>query len=343
MTKIKKTKSGKWNALVYMGKDENGKRINKSITHADRKYVKLEVDRLERMRESGYVGLSFKDAMKAYIACREPVLSPSTIRGYKSIERVLTSLFPDFCNSSIDDIDKSQMQAVVNALISRENAPKRVRNIYGFITATLRYHERPVPHVALPDANISNSYEPTMQDIQKLREVVSGTELDIPVRLGLHGLRQGEVCALKYPDDFQDGYIIVSKSMVEKPDWSYTIKAPKNKTSNRIVPIIDSTLIDDIQKQGFVTDLLPDNLGYRFASMIKRNNLPHIRFHDLRHFFASYLHSKGVPDALIMKYGGWKTDNVMKRVYRYALDDNSTVETLRESFADDFIMQPKNS
>jgi hypothetical protein len=32
-------------------------------------------------------------------------------------------------------------------------------------------------------------------------------------------------------------------------------------------------------------------------------------------------HSLGIPDAYIMKSGGWKTDTVMKTIYRHALND----------------------
>ena len=57
------------------------------------------------------------------------------------------------------------------------------------------------------------------------------------------------------------------------------------------------------------------------ARTLKRENLPHFRMHDLRHYSASILHAIGIPDQYIMARGGWKTDNVMKRVYRDTLSD----------------------
>ena len=32
-------------------------------------------------------------------------------------------------------------------------------------------------------------------------------------------------------------------------------------------------------------------------------------------------HALGIPDSYIMASGGWKSDNVLKTVYRHALDD----------------------
>ena len=49
--------------------------------------------------------------------------------------------------------------------------------------------------------------------------------------------------------------------------------------------------------------------------------MPHILLHDLRHFFASYLHLKGIPDAYIEKYGGWKPGSrVMAEIYRNTIN-----------------------
>ena len=40
------------------------------------------------------------------------------------------------------------------------------------------------------------------------------------------------------------------------------------------------------------------------------------RFHDFRHYSASIMHAIGIPDQYIMARGGWKTDTVLKAVYR---------------------------
>ena len=40
----------------------------------------------------------------------------------------------------------------------------------------------------------------------------------------------------------------------------------------------------------------------------------------MRHFCVAYLHKMGFTDEQIMQWGGWSTDYVMKRAYRYNLD-----------------------
>ena len=59
----------------------------------------------------------------------------------------------------------------------------------------------------------------------------------------------------------------------------------------------------------------------RFNHVLIQANVPHFRFHDLRHYGASILHALGMPDAYIMERGGWGNDGTLKNVYRHALED----------------------
>ena len=54
----------------------------------------------------------------------------------------------------------------------------------------------------------------------------------------------------------------------------------------------------------------------------KQLGIEAFKFHALRSYFASYAHSLGIPDVDIMSIGGWKTDSVMKSVYRKSLEES---------------------
>lgn len=322
MAKIERTKSGKYHASVYMGKDDTGKRHFESITHYDRRVVAREVERLEQLRRNGAAGTAFSDAIESYIKRKKAVLSPATVREYTSIKNTLKTRHGAFYDLTAYDIRKEDLQDLVNALVAGGASPKHVRNVYGLVASVLRNIDVFVPKVALPERVRPNLHEPTKEEIRTLLSAVEGTRLEIPVKLGIHGLRAGEICALEFPADFADGYIHVSKSLARSED-GFVMKSPKNITSNRFVPI-DDKLLAIIRKQGFVTNMTPHYLSKRFSAIIKQTGLPHIRFHDLRHFFASYMHEQGLSDAQIMRMGGWTTDNVMKRVYRYAIDNKES-------------------
>ena len=48
--------------------------------------------------------------------------------------------------------------------------------------------------------------------------------------------------------------------------------------------------------------------------------------HKLRHYFASEMSALGVPEADILKMGGWETDHVMKSVYRHSMMEKAKRE-----------------
>ena len=87
MAKAKKLPSGSWRVQVYAG-EENGKRKYRSFTAPTRKEAEFQAAQyaLERKeRENG--NITVKEAIDRYIKSKEPVLSPSTIRGYRIIYR----------------------------------------------------------------------------------------------------------------------------------------------------------------------------------------------------------------------------------------------------------------
>lgn len=65
----------------------------------------------------------------------------------------------------------------------------------------------------------------------------------------------------------------------------------------------------------------PEDISKKFGKILKEVGLPHFRFHDLRHYSASIMHALGIPDQYIMARGGWKTDRVLKSVYRNVIED----------------------
>jgi integrase len=135
------------------------------------------------------------------------------------------------------------------------------------------------------------------------------------------GLRRGEICALTISD--LDGYYLhINKDMVLDDFGAWITKEPKTPASNRVV-LLPHHVAERIRQKGYITHLKPNNITKRFLQRQASLGIdPPYTFHSLRHFFASYLHSQQIPDAHIMRAGGWSTSSyVMQSVYRHALDD----------------------
>ncbi len=75
--------------------------------------------------------------------------------------------------------------------------------------------------------------------------------------------------------------------------------------------------------KGRIVRLTPDSITNRFNRLLKRNGIPHFRFHDLRHYSASIQHALGIPDSYIMQRGGWGNDGTLKAVYRHVLEEQA--------------------
>ena len=115
----------------------------------------------------------------------------------------------------------------------------------------------------------------------------------------------------------------MSKSMVHDSEGKWHIKAPKTYGSYRtvILPQFVADLLAGSADR--LVDLNPGQITTYFDRLVVSCGLPHIRFHDLRHYSASIMHAIGIPDQYIMEAGGWSSDSVMKRIYRNTLDDQT--------------------
>lgn len=87
MAKAKKLASGKWRTLVYAGKDATEKRVYESFTADTRKESEYLAAQFALDKKSRPDDITLSEAIRKYIDAKEAVLSPATIRGYRSLER----------------------------------------------------------------------------------------------------------------------------------------------------------------------------------------------------------------------------------------------------------------
>ena len=257
---------------------------------------------------------TLKMACDAYIDSKRNILSPSTIKEYTATAKRL----PDgFKETRISDITSLQLQKVINDF-SADHDPKTVANYAHFLSAVLKAHDIDIKPPKLPQRIKKSQYIPTKEDIQAIFDIIKDTEHEIPILLCCYGLRRSEVCALT-PDDLKGNVLTINKALVKNEHNEYVIKTTKTTESTRTI-IIDDDLANLIRERGHIYNYHPENLYKALQRAQDKAGVPRFQLHKLRHFFASFLHSKGYTDKQIQEMGGWKTDNVMKTVYQHALD-----------------------
>lgn len=339
MSKAKKLPSGSWRCQVYSHTEEipqadgtiKKKRIYKSFTCDDpsakgkRKCEQMAAQwAVEKESQSTEATETFSQALEKYIKSKQNVLSPATIRGYRSIQRTMLSNYSRFCDTLLDRITQEQIQILINDY-SLTHTPKTAKNVHGLISAVFKTYRPGISlDTTLPQKIIPNLYVPTDADVQKIVSFIDNDEdLLIAVLLAAFGpMRRSEICGL-LDSDIEGDVVHVQRAVVMDENRNWITKTTKSVAGNRYIPLPDFVLAKIRHKNGKVVNLSPAQISSRFSSVLRRAGMPHFRFHDLRHYCASIQHALGVPDAYIMQRGGWSTDGVLKRVYRHALDDQS--------------------
>ena len=81
----------------------------------------------------------------------------------------------------------------------------------------------------------------------------------------------------------------------------------------------DYVVVDD-----FGAPLRPIRLSNNFKRLLDDNDLPHIRFHDLRHSVATYMLSMGVPIAEVSAWLGHKSVSTTANIYAHISESFKT-------------------
>ena len=324
--KAVKTKSGRWTAVYVDHYEEiDGKRkIVQGRVTRDTKAEALQAAYDRHNAGTRVKRLTFADALEKYIKSKEGLLSPTTIAPYRSLQR---TAYDRLNKVPIGNITSDMLQLWITSF-SKDHSPKTTRNAFALVTAVLdMFRPEYRYHVTLPQKQPTAPYTPTDADVRKLMEHVRGTNLERAVLLAAFGtLRRGEICALT-TDDIKGDSVIVNKSMTDRG----LVKAPKTPQSIRTVkypPDVIERLTEGLTQGESIVGVRPNTLTHQFTEAREACKLPYFRLHDLRAYAASIRHALNIPDSYIMADGGWKSDHILKSVYRRAMDDK------REEYAE---------
>lgn len=328
--KVKKLDNGKYRVRVYDYQDSAGKIHTKTFTGwSKRECMDMANEYLESKKPiaSNYDKMLFKDACEMYINGRTNILSPSTIKKYKYMQKNFEMLD----NIPLGRIDSPLAQKYINS-ISKELSAKSVRDRYGLLRSILAsYTHSNDLKVVLPRKEKTSRYLPDSDDIVKILDSCQDEQLKLAICLGAYGMmRAGEICAFTKDDLSDDNTLHIHRNMVITPENDYVIKSPKTLESDRLMPLPEfvAEMIRNMPEDSI--GLNPNNITKKFERHLKSLDIPHFRFHDLRHYACSIYHDKGCSDATLKKLGGWSSDSgnrTMQEIYRHAFESSIARQT----------------
>lgn len=273
----------------------------------------------ERPKVKPKSGMTFGEASKRHLKAIEGAVSPASERAYFYVDKRLEESFPAFYGLRAVEIKSEDVQTVLSEY-AKTRKKNTVRSLYRYIRVVLKdVGNEDACKCIIPGKRPDPPYIPTDADVKAVFAAVKGTPLEIPVALAALGLRRSEICGLR-PEDLDGNVLRLRRVQVNTTSGTVYKDTMKTSASRRDVMIPDQ-LANLIREKNVICDLLPDALSQAFTAKVTELGLRPFSIHKMRHFYASTAHSLGVPDAFIMRAGGWASPGVLRTIYTHALAD----------------------
>ena len=311
----------------------DGKRTLVSADSEEEYYAKaraVKANLIEIKKAAPRVKTTLSTVIDNYLEDHSNVISPSTLNQYRSYRR---TRFQNYINESIDSIN---WQRMINEEAA-DHAPKTVKNAWNLITLSLEYAGQQKPEVKLPKKRKSKRKWLDYEQIQSFTSALRGKPYELGALLALQGLRRSEILFLKAEDiDTERGLINVHGATVigenNKPvDKDYNKTSASTRTVHIVIPRI-TELVKNMDGRLITTN--PTTLYGSINSLCKRNGLPEIGVHGLRHSYCSLARHLGWDEMTVMREGGWDDPTVVHEVYTHLAeqDANKDIKAMKDFF-----------
>ena len=327
---IRKRKDGRWEGRYVAGRDpDTGKMIMKNVLGKTQAEVKEKLrkaidnsKRLDFTKEGKYtVGQWLDEWFEAYAKVK---VRPSSHQAYKGY--IENHIKPNIGDIPIEKLTALTLQKFYKKLLTEGRverkesekqlkglSAKTVRNINQVISSAMDMAVKhrlilsnPTDGCELPKVEHKEMRTIHAEQLSAfLREAKASGVYELYYLDLATGLRRGELLGLKWEDvDLDRGVIHVCRQ-VYRIDGVVKEVPLKTKHSYRNISISRDAveLPREMEKRGVSEyvfpspsggPISPDSVGHMLHRVLKRAGLPTVRFHDLRHTFATLALQNGV-------------------------------------------------
>ena len=327
---IRKRKDGRWEGRYTAGHDPiTGKQVFKNVLGKTQAEVKeklkkalAESQKLDFTKQGKYTVAQWMEEWFENV-CKIKVRPSShqTYRGY-----IDNHIAPNIGKIPLETLSTMDLQKLYRRMMSNgrverieaEHQPKglsakTVRNINQIISSAMDFAvaqkiitENPCKNVSLPKLEHNEMNTIPAEQLQAFLTEAKATGVYEMYYTDLAtGLRRGELLGLKWSDiDWKNGIIKVRRQ-VARIDGKIVEAPLKTKNSYRAVSISPQA-IEVLKMQKAKTNdtyvfpspnggpISPDSVNNMLKRVLERAGIPKVRFHDLRHTFATIALQNGV-------------------------------------------------
>ena len=328
---VRKRTDGRWEGRIVVGHKEDGAPIFRSVfAHTQKEVMRKLHNQIETYRdvelteESNMTMGEWMDKwLDNYMAL---TIRESTMDSYKAMTKHYIK--PYLGGEKIGSITTADIQQLYNWL--RENgrvnehyekgnalSDSMIRSIHMMLhqamDAAVRERlivKNPTEGTVIPKNNYPPKQILTAEQLEKFLEVAKADPVwsDFFYTELTTGLRLGEICGLKWQDfEEKTGRLHVRRSVHRRKGGGVRVGETKTETGTRTILLPPSTVeILKARKKKSYSDWIfhnpvvaevpmdPSTAYHRLKTLLRHAELPSIRFHDLRHTFATHALTSGV-------------------------------------------------
>lgn len=348
---------GRWEGRMVIGYDDKGLPKTKNVlaktkAECEKKLKALLSEKKESELQASQQNMTVAQWLDFwYQTYKKPNLRPNTQMSYERrlYQHIIPNLGPIPLNKlTTGDIQQFYAALKQNGRLLRQEqygdglSDQTVRGIHTTFHAALdkAVSEKIIPRnpsvfCRLPSAKAREMQVLAPEEIQRL--LIQAKEDGYFELLLLElstGLRRGEICALQWDDlNFNTGELQV-KQQVHRVKGNLVVSEPKTKASNRsvILPAPVLTVLNDYKNEINSAWMFPSPLNNdsprdptairkRLTTILERADCKHIRFHDLRHTFATVSLEHGMNIKTLSTIIGHVSTATTLNVYAHVTDE----------------------
>lgn len=253
-------------------------------------------------------------------------LRPSTVRGYTvNLNNHILPRLGDLPAQDVTADDLDELTAELSLTLSNKSmiyVHATLRKMLAYALKRGYIDKSPYGTYDLPRVDPYRYNVWKEESIHAALRLITGTAIEIPVTMALcYGLRRGECLGLipSLDIDRRNNVLHVQRTRsVER--GGLIVTTCKTKHSNRhilLTPEHTVLLIRSCRAGDYAFPFSPTVLDTTFKKFIDLNGLPQIRFHDLRHSYATYMLYKGINPKIVSTVLGHSSVKVTLDLYSH--------------------------
>lgn len=264
-----------------------------------------------------------EEFMKRYVERR---LRPSTVRGYQV--NLYNHFLPIVLREDPAELDVDLLDLVTDELHDKGLSNRSIVYVHATVRKMCNYalkrgyiDRNPYDLFDLPRVNKYHHRVLLEDEMRRMIDTVRGTDLEVPVTMALcYGLRRGECLGIMPAFDLDVKQCTLHIQRTLSVEHKQQVITPcKTEESNRYI-LLRPEHVQLLQSrcQGmFSCSLTPMQLEHRFKQLLYKHDFPQIRFHDLRHSYATLMLRKGVNPKIVSSVLGHSGVDVTLDIYSH--------------------------